>query len=467
MVDIFDLLKDILPYDLTFSLSLAFVVSLAILISSRYRTQWISLFDAEKILALRVFLLVFLIALTVTSVTQSTSLTLIDGFAYHWWVIPAYALFEVIFYGYRYYLRRLAGIPKHYLSEIYQILTLRQGSSGGFRVGSREDTPVELWCTAQTLHGFVLGFSDITLISKTTKVLGYYQTVGRNAETLWSERQTNCLLVPAIWALISLEELINKKGYAESLSASSYSQAVEMFHLGLKKLKQLQLSNGGWAPVGNLDDDLRIFPTTMAVWALALAIKHRKALSLEGDLLAHTIASMFSAIELLQKKYDSKSNMWDVNPARSVTRRMSGLTLMVYTALSFADTAVTSEKYSDESRLLGRNLHKWLDTIHEPVMAHIDSCLHRDIEDSETDSPYDHVIKANTDLVIPVAFYDWLPAAMLATNASKLTGRYSPIRDALREKRLTETLVKHYSHLHDWYTYRLAVILIAASFDME
>lgn len=463
MVDIFDLLENILPYNLTFSLSLALIISLSILFASRYRTQWINIFDSVNILALRIFLIVFLLALPISSLTQSTSLTLYDFLTRYWWIILVYILFEAFLYGYRIYLRRLARVPKQYLNEIYQILTQRQDSDGGFRIGSKKETPVELWCTAQTLHGFILGFNDITLIHKTNKVLSYYQSVGRSGEALWSENQKNFLLIPATWALISLEELVSKEGYPESLSESTFKSAVEMVHSGLEKLKLLQLTNGGWAPAGNIDDDLRIFPTAIAIWALALAVKHQKALNLEREQLKETITSLSLAIELMKKKFDNNNYMWDNNPSRSVLRRISGLTLLVYMALSEADVALNSLKGSIQNHLSSNILHKWLDSIHEPIMAHIDFCLHRDIEDLETDGPYDNIIKAKIDSIIPIAFYDWLPAAMLAINASKITGRYKPVRDALREKRLTETLVKYNSHLPNWYTYRLAVIVIASS----
>lgn len=465
MVDLFGLFQGFLPYSVAFSISLAFTIAFIVLIVSRYRNKWIKLLERDNILAARMFLVVLMVALPFVSYTSNANPSLKSALISNWWVVVIYGCFELTLLSYKYYLQRHSGLAEPYLNEVFQILVQRQDTSGGFRVSFHENSPIELWCTAQALHGLVACFNNISLVSKTSRVVTYYEKLGMHGEALWSEGENPVLLAPNAWAIISLEEIARKDGLAESLLPDTFNKATQMCARGLDRLVNLQLTNGGWAPAGKFDDDLRIFPTTIATWAISLAVKHHASLGLSAEQMTRLDSSLVRAVELLQKTYNGNENTWDNNPTRPFPRKMIGLTLIAYTALSVAETSFRAMMGKRNSIHAVRSLEKWLDNIHGPVFAHVEHCLYRDIDDAETDGPYDNVIGTATDFVIPIVFYDWIPAAMLAIYASKITGRYRGVVDALRERRLTEIVSNHSNNAYSWYTYRLAVTAIASSYN--
>lgn len=97
-------------------------------------------------------------------------------------------------------------------------------------------------------------------------------------------------------------------------------------------------------------------------------------------------------------------------------------------------------------------------------MNNCDYCIQKDIDDVETDGPYDNV-SIDSNGVISVTFYDWLPIVMTAIYASKKNGEYNILYDGIREKRIRDILAQNKNNFKNWYTYRLSVILISISLN--
>ncbi|MDP1624270.1 MAG: hypothetical protein Q8L64_00720 [bacterium] len=465
-MDLFDLLKDILPPQLSISLTITFTVYIALKAFQKYRSNWLTAIDLETIFLTRIMIIVFLLlypALQNYASLKTSSKLLLELVISYRWALIFYLAFEAGLYLLRYYIRRKTVLPAGYVQACYSaIIQCQDSDGGGIKVKNEIHAPVQLWTTAQSLYGLIKTINDVQLIPHIRKIIHYYERALVEEPTIWSTSKSPNIVVSG-WALISMIEFYSTKSYREIFE----SEAVNIHKWivdGLNSIVLLQLHNGGWATMGNEEADLRIFPTSVSVWALSIAVRDRESLNLNQEQVADLYKAILQGVNNLKISYNKELGVWDSNPNRNWVQKNNALTLLTYGILMKVEQIVVKYGNSYESQKLLNELTPWLNSQYEQIMGHVDHCLGRDINDNEADAPFDDLMSTPEGSKAPVTYYDWIYCAYLALRASRLSKR-STIRDAVREKQIIDVLVKHREWLPNWYTYKTALILIASSID--
>jgi hypothetical protein len=160
---------------------------------------------------------------------------------------------------------------------------------------------------------------------------------------------------------------------------------------------------------------------------------------------------------------EGRDGFWDPNPRRGWRQRSSSLTLFTYAILLRLEAALR-EFDGQQLHTETKALTQWLDARRKRITCHIDHCLHRDLDDHESDGPWDHVVTDRAGLECPtdITYFDWPTSALLALRLSRATKRYDH-SDALREQHLNSRLSGRADQFHRWYSFRLSMVVIAAA----
>lgn len=459
MIDIGGLLQSILPY--SFAVAMTAGVVAVIALDAYYNKKDIlsALAVKKNVVKARVFIVIFIMTLLFAEFLSTVPHDLVNVLKKDWGVIALYIAYESALLITRFIIMKKSSFPDSFLKAMYSNLCNRHDVSGGFRVHLSNNANVELWTTAQVLHGLLGNYDTAKMVQYSTEAINFYDGLTNKNEVLWSNnwKTKNILLVPNFWAIISMCKIISKNTYETILPNGMHAKTINNVTRGVVSILELQQPTGGWGSHSK-NSVYRYFPTTMAIWALSEALRINDFLRLESAQRGKIETAIDSAVQLLIQDYNKDLALWPNVPGRNPKRNTVSLSLF-----SFAVLSIVQKTHYYSLKQEGQ-LKDFLKSIHEDMMKHVDYCLGKDIEDIETDEPYDNeTIDSNG--VTSIMFYDWLPVAMLAIYASKLNGTYKDFYDSIREKRIRDITIQHVDEMNDWYSYRLAVMLIGISIN--
>ena len=458
-MEIINLLKDILSPQYGVALTLSAIVVIILQFCNKNKSDILSMItNKESILICRVGILVFVLTLCTIKLIETRDFLI---FIKANWILlipyPAYEIFLLII-G-RYIISRVKT-PRDYCNKLYTHLCNRNNGNGGFCISSN-DNRVALWGTSQTIYGLLDSYDNQDVIKYSKMFVNYCE---QSKDVIWKkDNSDDILFVPNFWAILALMKIITKVSRSRELLGDDYKKACDMVSSGLDTILALKLRNNGWSPhlKKSQDKDYRLSATIIALWSLS------EIISEGGNIIQITPEKRTEIIDVLNgsiadiiNNYDNNSG-WSNSPyetSRSKNARNGSLSLYVYSVLSIIESNLkkASQSNSGLSSFFSRN--------HSSMMKKVSYYLSKDIEDNETDSPYD-IVHTSSPEAIAVTCYDWLPTVMLAIYTSKLNRTYRKYDDGIIEKKITDTLNKNIEKLNSWYTYRLALMLIGLSIN--
>lgn len=458
MTNIITLLQNILPYQFLY----AFTLSGIIFIISEIYFNRVDIFSAFlsriAIIKSRLFILSFILSyilFNIDNIINDFKAAIMSNL----WLLAIYIIYEISLIIIRLLVKYKSKIPNDVIETMYQSLVNRHDNTGGFRVFEDQNSNTELWTTSQTMYGLLYYYDNSELVIYSNEFMHYLEAESQKNTVLWGENieEKNFFLMPNLWAVIAMLTIISKKNYNELINASLYEKTKKNIFLSINTILQLQLENGGWSSHSQNNYD-RTLPTVMSVWILSEAIMKNSFLNLDQNQLLSIQNALERGISLLIRNYNSKMSLWSNVPNLTPKRNTISLTIYVYALLSIT---CNNLKLTNIANI---GLNNFLSEIHNDIMNNCDYCMQKDIDDVETDGPYDNVL-IDSNGVISVTFYDWLPIVMTAIYASKKNGNYNILYDGIREKQIRDILVQNKSNFKNWYTYRLSVILISLSLN--
>jgi TIR domain len=226
---------------------------------------------------------------------------------------------------------------------------------GGGLKTSKFDPSAEpqVWSTAQALTGILV--NGPTGLTKTDgeqirEHLEYIENARLPKEEGWGYFQQMEWGVTEIAGWVVLAYLASTQPNTVGLVWGNNSEiAFRRLASYLELLKSRQLTNGGWAPISQKDNEkfARTYSTTMALWALIEAKKHPEMGRRIGTDYNDAIKR---GIQWLLEKYGKEVNSWVPNPERPrQTETFTGLTAQVLYVLERARPEFNSQLQVDPS----------------------------------------------------------------------------------------------------------------------
>jgi hypothetical protein len=459
MENVINVLTNLLPSE--YSIAIIFCVIALFCVKLYFHNDLLSMIiEKESIVKIRVVIITFALVLCViTSVNEKTIFT-----KYWLFLIIPFIYEGGLFVLKSHIIRSINKDRNEYCNNLCnQIHSRYDSSSGLFYIYPNSQTP-KLWAASQTIYGLI-GINNSQTTTDYKKFITYCNGQKNTIKDyIFKKNNTGHFkLISNLWTILALIKIITVIP-KEDLEDKNYKMACTMITQGLSSILNLKLSNNGWAPSSDKEQptDYRLHPTIISLWLLSEILLNTEKLNISETNKNKIINILNQSIYNIIENYNKKQGGWSNAPYEEAGKNIgnNSLSLYVFSILIIIKNNLHTIEFSNKE-----NLSKFLIEKHNLMMKKVDNCLLRGVEDNETDGPYDNAVNFKSE-TLSVTFYDWLPMVILAINTSKLNGIYGK-SDSFREKRLYTILNNHKDDMKNWYTYRLALMLIGFSINKD